>query len=189
MVLLKYTYQLNTHDMIKAYSYLRFSTPEQGRGDSFRRQAELAKNYAALNDLELDEKMQFHDLAVSAYHGRNARIGALKNFLDQIEIGKIERGSYLLVESLDRITRDEMYAALRLFLKIINIGITLVTLMDDKKYSKKSVNANPTDLITSILIMMRAFSVEFVLGAVNLDLEAVVFGNLHSYPLKTNAVQ
>jgi hypothetical protein len=30
----------------KAYSYLRFSTPEQRKGDSFRRQWEKAKAYA-----------------------------------------------------------------------------------------------------------------------------------------------
>lgn len=30
----------------KAYSYLRFSTPDQMRGDSFRRQTELAREYA-----------------------------------------------------------------------------------------------------------------------------------------------
>ncbi len=31
----------------KAYSYLRYSTPEQMRGDSFRRQTALADAYAA----------------------------------------------------------------------------------------------------------------------------------------------
>jgi DNA invertase Pin-like site-specific DNA recombinase len=142
--------------MIKAYSYLRFSTPEQGKGDSFRRQAELARNYAALNDLELDEEMQFHDYGISAFHGRNAKIGALKNFLYQVEIGSIEQNSYLLVESLDRISRDEILPALNIFLKIIHKGLTIVTLIDEKKYSKKAVNANPTDLLCSLLVMMRA---------------------------------
>src|SRR5262245_52339556 len=31
---------------IKAYSYLRFSTPDQMKGDSLRRQTELARRYA-----------------------------------------------------------------------------------------------------------------------------------------------
>ena len=30
----------------KAYSYIRFSTPEQANGDSFRRQTELSNRYA-----------------------------------------------------------------------------------------------------------------------------------------------
>lgn len=142
--------------MPKAYSYLRFSTPEQARGDSFRRQTELAKSYAVQNSLDLDEGLQFHDLGVSAFYGRNAKMGALRKFLDQIESGDIEQGSYLLVENFDRITRDEISAALGLFLQIINGGITLVTLMDEKTYNKKSVNANPMDILFSLIIMMRA---------------------------------
>lgn len=142
--------------MPKAYSYLRFSNPEQGRGDSFRRQIEMARNYAALNDLELDENIQFHDYGVSAFHSRNARIGALKNFLIQIESGIIESGSYLLVESLDRITRDEILTALKIFLQIIQSGINIVTLIDEKTYSKEGVISNPTDLLISLLVMMRA---------------------------------
>ena len=30
----------------KCYSYIRFSTPEQSKGDSLRRQLELSANYA-----------------------------------------------------------------------------------------------------------------------------------------------
>jgi DNA invertase Pin-like site-specific DNA recombinase len=142
--------------MAKAYSYLRFSTPEQARGDSFRRQTELAKSYAVQNGLELDEELQFHDLGVSAFYGRNAKMGALRKFLDRIESGDIAQGSFLLVENFDRISRDEISAALGLFLQIINGGITLVTLMDEKTYNKESVNANPMDILFSLIIMMRA---------------------------------
>jgi len=90
--------------MPKAYSYLRFSTPEQGRGDSYRRQMELANKFAALNDLDLDEELKFQDYGMSAFQGRNARIGALRQFIDRVDDGVIEKGSYLLVESLDRIS-------------------------------------------------------------------------------------
>ena len=45
--------------MTKAYSYLRFSTPEQQRGDSFRRQTSLAADYAAQHGLELDTALTF----------------------------------------------------------------------------------------------------------------------------------
>jgi len=38
----------------KAYSYLRFSTPEQMKGDSFRRQTSMATAYAATHGLDLD---------------------------------------------------------------------------------------------------------------------------------------
>jgi DNA invertase Pin-like site-specific DNA recombinase len=140
----------------KAYSYLRFSTPEQLKGDSLRRQSELAVSYAKENRLSLDDSLTYVDKGVSAYHGLNAQIGALKQFLEHVETGLIKKGSYLLVESLDRISRDEILSALTVFLDIIQGGITIVTLLDNRKYNEKIVNANPTELLISILIMMRA---------------------------------
>ena len=62
------------HMKPKAYSYIRFSTPEQGHGDSERRQREAATEYAENNGLELvlDREYQFLDFGVSAYKGRNS---------------------------------------------------------------------------------------------------------------------
>jgi DNA invertase Pin-like site-specific DNA recombinase len=140
----------------KAYSYLRFSTLDQQQGDSFRRQTQLAEAYAAEHGLDLDDTLTFQDLGVSAYRSRNSRQGALRAFLDAAEEGTIARGSYLLVESLDRISRDQILAAQGLFFQIIQAGVTLVTLADRKVYSEASINANPTDLILSLVVMMRA---------------------------------
>jgi DNA invertase Pin-like site-specific DNA recombinase len=116
----------------------------------------MARDYATKHGLELDETLTFHDLGVSAFRGRNARHGALRVFLDAVEEGVIEEGSYLLVESLDRISRDAILAAQGLFLQIINAGVILVTLTDQRAYSKTSINQNPTDLIISLVSMMRA---------------------------------
>jgi len=69
---------------LKAYSYLRFSTPEQQRGDSFRRQTQLAQDYAARHGLELDQELSFQDLGVSAFRGRNQETGRLGDFLDAV---------------------------------------------------------------------------------------------------------
>ena len=88
----------------KAYSYIRFSTPEQQKGDSKRRQTELARRYADANGLDLDETLTFHDLGVSAYRGKN-RDAALGPFVTTVEAGRVKQGSYLLVESLDRLSR------------------------------------------------------------------------------------
>jgi DNA invertase Pin-like site-specific DNA recombinase len=139
----------------KAYSYVRFSTPEQAKGDSLRRQTEQAEAYAKLHGLDLDTEFSFKDLGVSAFRGKNARTGALKGFLDKVEEGVVPKGSYLLVESLDRITRDAVYDAQVLFFQIMGQHINVVTLLDGRVYSRESVNNNPTDLIVSIAIMMR----------------------------------
>ncbi|GHE69011.1 hypothetical protein GCM10019059_30840 [Camelimonas fluminis] len=89
----------------KAYSYLRFSTPEQAKGDSFRRQTALAQEYAVRHGLELAD-LTFHDLGVSAFRGANAETGRLGDFKRAVEDELVQPGSYLLVESLDRVSRQ-----------------------------------------------------------------------------------
>ena len=93
---------------IKAYSYLRFSTPEQSKGDSKRRQIEGAEEYAKANGLVLDEKLR--DEGISAYSGANRDKGALGGFLKKVEKGLIPTGSVLIVESLDRLSRENVMA-------------------------------------------------------------------------------
>src|ERR1700728_3820403 len=112
--------------MPKAYSYVRWSTPEQARGGTLERQLKLSREYAARNNLELDES--YIDPGVSAYRGKNRFEGALANFTKHVESGRIPKGSCLLVESLDRLSRDKVLKALSLFISIIEAGITIVSL-------------------------------------------------------------
>jgi DNA invertase Pin-like site-specific DNA recombinase len=139
----------------KAYNYVRFSTPEQAQGDSYRRQTEAAAAYARIQGLELDTDLTYADLGVSAFTGANARTGALAAFLEAVKDGTVPKGSYLLIENLDRITRADVLEAQELFTGIVRRGITLVTLIDQRSYSAESIIANPTDLIVAILTMMR----------------------------------
>ena len=62
----------------------------------------------------------------------------------------------LLIESLDRLSRDRILAAQSLFLQIVQAGVTIVTLVDQRSYSFDSLNHNPLDLIISLVSMMRA---------------------------------
>src|SRR5690348_11123783 len=112
----------------RAYSYIRFSSAPQGRGDSLRRQTELSERYAAKHSLVLDQSLHLRDLGVSAYDGSNVARGALGGFLRAIRQGRIAKGSYLLVESLDRLSRAQVMQALSVFTEIINAGVVLVTL-------------------------------------------------------------
>ena len=139
-----------------AYSYLRFSTPEQAKGDSRRRQTQLAEDYARKNGLLLDKSLNFRDLGVSAFRGKDSKQGGLRAFLDAVQHGIVPPNSLLLVESLDRLSRDQILEAQALFLQIVTAGVTVVTLVDQRSYSITSVNANPTDLIISLVYMMRA---------------------------------
>ena len=140
----------------KAYSYLRFSTPEQSKGDSFRRQSERAQAYAEEHGLDLDDSLTFRDLGVSAFRGANAETGALGDFLAAVQTGLVPRGSYLLVESLDRISRAAARKAFRVLEDIIEHDITVVTLIDRRCYDRESLNNDSMALIMSMLTFIRA---------------------------------
>ena len=129
--------------MKTAYSYVRFSTPEQAKGDSTRRQVSAAVEYCEKNGLHLDETLQIADRGISAFRGKNAKSGGLSRFLDACRSGEVKTGSVLIVESLDRISRDQILPALGVLTEILNLGIVLVTLKDGKTYTAGSVNASP----------------------------------------------
>lgn len=132
-------------------SYLRFSRPEQMSGDSLRRQIAASEKWAADRGLTLAPPMR--DESVSAFRGKNAVEGKLSRFLELVRGGRIPKGSTLLIEALDRLSRDEVTEALELFLSIIRNGIRIVTLMDGCEFTKESVNQNPTSLMYSIMVM------------------------------------
>src|SRR5262245_4840427 len=96
------------------YSYIRWSTPQQASGDSLRRQTKAAADWAARNGFHLDTSLTLHELGKSAFtgeHRKNPDRNALAAFLRLVEQGKIPRDSYLVVEALDRITREHVRAA------------------------------------------------------------------------------
>lgn len=139
----------------KAYSYLRFSTPEQREGDSFRRQSTMAIAYALRNGLDLDQTLTFHDLGVSAFKGANAETGRLADFLEAVKVGHVPPGSFLLVEALDRLSRSVPRRATKVLESIVDAGVTVVTLNDEKAYTSESLDRDPIDFIVAMLLFMR----------------------------------
>ena len=140
----------------KAFSYLRFSTPEQQKGDSFRRQSTMAIDYARRHYLDLDQHLTFEDLGVSAFRGQNADAGRLADFLEAVRSGLVPQGSTLLVEQLDRLSRLTPRKALRVLEDIVDAGITLVTLNDGRAYTAASLDDDQTSLLIAIVTFMRA---------------------------------
>jgi len=141
-----------------AISYVRFSTIEQRGGDSVRRQTEATEAYCKKNGLTLTDEFRLKDLGKSAYKGihRNAT-GALGQLEKQVADGKIPKGTVLIVENLDRLSREDIVTAQLLLLNLINKGIEIVALSDnERRYSKVSLAANPFELMISIMVMSRA---------------------------------
>lgn len=142
-----------------AYSYIRMSTDTQLKGDSLRRQLELSKAYAQQHNLNLIESLKgqpLQDIGISAFRGANAREGVLACFLQALKEGEIPHNSVLLVESLDRLSREKTTSALSLFLGIIDQGVEVVTLTDNQRYTKEILDNNPGSLLISIGAMFRA---------------------------------
>ena len=140
--------------MPTAYSYIRISRAQQARGDGIRRQMAEAKEWAAANGMVIDQSLR--DIGVSAFRGKNKVEGPLAAFLELVKDGEIERGSYLLIESLDRLSREAVIDALPDFIKIMQAGIFIVTLIDKKVFSADALRKDWTPLIVSLAQMARA---------------------------------
>jgi DNA invertase Pin-like site-specific DNA recombinase len=141
----------------KAFSYVRFSTPEQAQGDSYRRQTELAKRYADTHGLELDTSLRFDDLGVSAFRGRNAEAGgALRAFLTAVGERIVPQGSYLIVESLDRISRQTARKAARTLEDIVEAGVRVVDLSDGGKVYDTAALDDGLGFLVMTIRFMRA---------------------------------
>ena len=137
--------------MAKAYSYVRISSKVQAKGDGVRRQLDVSRAYAEKAGLTLDEELT--DIGLSAYHGKHKAIGALGGFLDLVKAGKIEPGSVLIVESLDRLSRENPVTAQSQLLGILSADIDVVTLIDSQRYSKGD---DAMQLFISLSVISRA---------------------------------
>ncbi len=141
--------------MILAYSYVRFSSPDQASGDSLRRQTDgRAEAFCKRHSLTLDTALSLSDLGVSAFKGKHrSDKHDLGKFLEQARQGRIPAGSYFLVENLDRLTREEIKAALSLFIQIQECKIHIVQL--DLETIYKHDSTDPFDLMRAIMELTR----------------------------------
>lgn len=142
--------------MGRVYSYLRFSDPKQAAGSSADRQLEYARRWAEAHGMVLDESLSMRDEGLSAYHQRHLSHGALGVFLRAVDDGRIEPGSVLIVEGLDRLSRAEPFQAQAQLAQIINAGMTVVTAQDGQTYSREIIKDNPYRLIHSLVVQIRA---------------------------------
>jgi DNA invertase Pin-like site-specific DNA recombinase len=150
--------------MAKVFSYVRFSSAKQAAGDSEARQMKAAKAFAAEQSLELADPAEylFFDRGRSAYKGKHIDdTSELGRFLDYVQDGSIPAGSTLVVESLDRLSREKVRDALPRFLDLLAKGINIYTSTDRHLYTK---DYDVTDLIISIISMSRAHEESAVKG-------------------------
>ena len=133
--------------MATVYSYVRFSSDKQEQGDSVRRQVAAGAAWMARHpEHTLDTTLRLRDLGVSAFKGRNLDKdkGDLGKFIQLARDGRVAKGSILMLENLDRFSRQPTSKAYRIFTDLVEAGVKVLTLdpeqlIDDSNDSKMEV--------------------------------------------------
>ncbi|MEQ3638760.1 MAG: recombinase family protein [Alteromonas sp.] len=135
--------------MPTAFSYVRFSSKEQIQGDSIRRQLEATKLYCESKNLTLSDK-SFKDFGISAY--KNVNRPSLEDMMVSIDAGIIQEGDYIILESLDRLSRKGISATQHLITGMVKKGVNIVALNEGLELN----SGNSDDLVTIIRIAVAA---------------------------------
>jgi len=136
-----------------AYSYQRFSHANQRTGDSLRRQQ--AAYDKAVSDYKLTPATTYHDESRSGWSTNNKQRD-LARFVALVQEGKIESGSFLIVESLDRLSRRRFKDTYKMLTIILEAGITVITTSPESKLTESSLD-EMHDVIKMALICERAW--------------------------------
>ena len=136
---------LRSFAMPTCYSYLRFSDTIQSSGLSIVRQVSKRDKWLDQHkDMILDTKVSMRDLGVSAFRGRNLNplYGCLGHFIDLVtrEDSPIEPGSVLLLERLDRFSRQEPMLAIGALQQLIYNDIRVVVTEENLEIDKSNIN-------------------------------------------------
>src|SRR5262245_30163387 len=92
---------------------------------------QAAAEWCQKNGATLDTSLTLRDLGKSAYtgeHRKNPDRHALAAFLKLVEAGRIPPGSILIIENLDRLSREDEVPACHLLTSILLAGIRVVQL-------------------------------------------------------------
>lgn len=120
-----------------AYSYNRFSTKEQAEGTSEQRQDDAAARICRQEDWHLDRKLI--DPGTSGYRGKHRRKGHLKAFLDLIKARVVKPGSWLIVEEINRLTREHPLDGLDLVKAIVHAEVGICVVHPFNKFTKQNI--------------------------------------------------
>ena len=147
--------------MASVYSYIRFSSKRQEQGDSVRRQLTMGEAWMKRHpEHTLNTTIRLRDLGVSAFKGKNLdkTTGDLGKFiaLAQQENSPIPHGSILMLENLDRFSRQPARKAYRAFCELVEAGVAVQTL-DPEQFIDESNIDGIESVLTVILKMQLSF--------------------------------
>jgi DNA invertase Pin-like site-specific DNA recombinase len=139
----------------RAYSYIRFSSKKQEKGDSLKRQREDRQRWLDRHpNVVLDDEIDLEELGVSGYFGKNLHpeYGKLGNFIKLCEDGLIPENSYLLLEHLDRFSRGDAIDVAKIFKDLVKKhGLRIVALSPSEQTIDRT-NVGNTETVISIVL-------------------------------------
>lgn len=134
--------------MQRVFSYERVSFSRQATdGRGMERQAGDAEAWCVSRGVALDQELSLADAGASAFHGDHLQ-GALGRFLALAQAGELGDQPVLLVEAIDRLSRQEPLDGLQdVLLALVKAGVTLVSLEDGQTYSRETLRQDGTRLV------------------------------------------
>lgn len=139
--------------MPKAYRYHRFSTPEQDTGTSLERQRKATTTLCDKHGWEIIDP-PLEDKGLSAWKGDHLRVGELGKFTDRVAAGEIEPGSILVIENLDRLSREKLKKARRWIEDVNDAGITVAVCSPELLLDEEAMSGS--NMGTMVLYLMEA---------------------------------
>lgn len=139
--------------MPAAYIYVRYSTPQQEKGVSRERQKELCEAHCRQMGWEVAETIE--DLGRSAWKADHLNGGNLGLFAQRVFDGDIPPGSVLVVEQLDRLSREAPRRAQRWMENLTEAGVSIATVESKKLFSDESLKG-PSGIIDVLEILLKA---------------------------------
>ncbi|MEG3164837.1 recombinase family protein [Sphingomonas sp. PB2P19] len=124
--------------MTKCITYKRFSTKAQDKGSSLDRQTQAIDTMVRDHKWEVIEEIE--DLGSSAWRGDHLRSGNLGKFKDRVDAGEIEHGTILVIENIDRLSRENVKKARRWVEEVTEAGIAVAVASKNKVFNEASLS-------------------------------------------------
>lgn len=122
-----------------AYSYVRLSSKKQLIGAGVDRQTQRATQICREKGWTLSKKT-FQDLGVSAFTGKNLLKGDLAMFIQLADERKLEPNPVLIVEALDRFSRQDIAESEPAFLDLLRAGVAVHIAFTGRTFTRASAN-------------------------------------------------
>jgi DNA invertase Pin-like site-specific DNA recombinase len=103
----------------------------------------MAAAWCQQHGYRLDDQLNLSDAGRSAYKGKHLSHGHLGRFLELAEAGQLGDSPLLIIEAIDRLSRQEPMRALqRVVFALVDAGVRIAALEDNRIYDRESLQGD-----------------------------------------------